>query len=499
MALHLLLFSGDARSALLLGKLLAEFDIEVEFCSEIFVSVEKVTSQPFDAIIVDWDEGTEASFLLKTARELKSTRECLTLALVSDAAAAACARQVGAHGTLHKPLMPREVRETFSAVREFVATRQRSSETRPAPLLTLVGSRGVPEHPSAKQGPVAQLPSAPPVLPDPSQQHDVTEPHRLSEMPPPQNLFHADEAYPSLLFSSLPYANQSSSSVKSIRKRAARLAILSIFLVTAALLYNGAVGATFVNNLLSRAASNQDSAGDHTQVTSITVDGWDSRGRQASQIRKARRTRTGSSPDVGVDSQAPYSPQALHEAEQLPAVIAQSLEQQLSGSTQPAEPNPSSGKPYDSRSQVPESLRISNVIFHGPPASADPITTLSNSMRPIILSEDDAASLLLTRVLPAYPEAAVHAGIQGAVVLQAWIARDGSIRDLKLIRGYFVLGRAAFDAVRQWRYKPYYMNGQAVEAQTFITVNFRLPSLSFNSVQPRPRPDTSLVTDTSKP
>ncbi len=52
---------------------------------------------------------------------------------------------------------------------------------------------------------------------------------------------------------------------------------------------------------------------------------------------------------------------------------------------------------------------------------------------------------------------------------------DGSIRDLKLVRGSLFLGRAAYNAVKQWRYQPYILNGRPVEAQTYVTVDFRLP------------------------
>jgi protein TonB len=78
-------------------------------------------------------------------------------------------------------------------------------------------------------------------------------------------------------------------------------------------------------------------------------------------------------------------------------------------------------------------------------------------------------------VLPSYPEQAVKAGLQGPVTLQAWIGRDGTIQDLKLVRGSFLLGQAAYRAVKQWRYQPYLINGRAVEAETFVTVDFRLP------------------------
>ena len=80
---------------------------------------------------------------------------------------------------------------------------------------------------------------------------------------------------------------------------------------------------------------------------------------------------------------------------------------------------------------------------------------------------------LVNRVEPVYPHVAAIAGIQGEVKLHAIIARDGSIQSLNAISGHPLLVRAALEAVGQWRYRPYYLNGEAVEVETFITVNFR--------------------------
>jgi len=74
-----------------------------------------------------------------------------------------------------------------------------------------------------------------------------------------------------------------------------------------------------------------------------------------------------------------------------------------------------------------------------------------------------------------YPAQALPQHLDGPVVLQVWVARDGTVRDVKLIRGYFALGRAAFDAVRQWRFKPYGPNGRPIDFQTVVTVNFKYP------------------------
>ncbi len=93
----------------------------------------------------------------------------------------------------------------------------------------------------------------------------------------------------------------------------------------------------------------------------------------------------------------------------------------------------------------------------------------------IKVSQGVAQGLLVTKVPPSYPAQALQARIQGAVVLQANITKDGSITGIKLLSGDSLLARAAVAAVKQWKYKPYFLDGNPVEIQTQITVNFKLP------------------------
>jgi protein TonB len=79
---------------------------------------------------------------------------------------------------------------------------------------------------------------------------------------------------------------------------------------------------------------------------------------------------------------------------------------------------------------------------------------------------------LVNRVEPIYPHIAVISGIQGQVKLHAIIGRDGRIQSLNLVSGHPLLAHAALEAVEQWRYRPYVLNGEAVEVETLITVNF---------------------------
>jgi periplasmic protein TonB len=57
----------------------------------------------------------------------------------------------------------------------------------------------------------------------------------------------------------------------------------------------------------------------------------------------------------------------------------------------------------------------------------------------------------------------------------ATISKDGNVTDIKLLNGDTMLARAAMDAVKQWKYKPYYLDDKPLEIQTQITVNFKLP------------------------
>ena len=81
---------------------------------------------------------------------------------------------------------------------------------------------------------------------------------------------------------------------------------------------------------------------------------------------------------------------------------------------------------------------------------------------------------LVKRVQPLYPHMAQLAGVQGDVILQAMIDREGNIVQLQAVSGHPMLVPASVDAVRQWRYRPYRLNGEPVEVETQITVRFIL-------------------------
>lgn len=90
------------------------------------------------------------------------------------------------------------------------------------------------------------------------------------------------------------------------------------------------------------------------------------------------------------------------------------------------------------------------------------------------LGADATAGMLIRKINPVYPKAAKQKRIQGTVVLQAVIGKDGRIRDLRVISGPSELTQAAVGAVQQWQYRPYVLRGDIVEVDTQVAVKFEL-------------------------
>jgi len=95
-------------------------------------------------------------------------------------------------------------------------------------------------------------------------------------------------------------------------------------------------------------------------------------------------------------------------------------------------------------------------------------------LNPVHVSQGVQEAKLIRRILPIYPALAIRTRQFGTVRLEAIIAKDGHIRDVRVLSGPVFLTAAAVEAVRQWVYKPTLLNGQPVEVVAPITVNFTL-------------------------
>ena len=106
-------------------------------------------------------------------------------------------------------------------------------------------------------------------------------------------------------------------------------------------------------------------------------------------------------------------------------------------------------------------------------ASNAPIPKMQTPQR-VRVSQGVVSGLKIRDVKPTYPAIAKTARVQGNVVLQASISKEGAIEHLQVVSGPPLLIQAAVDAVKQWRYRPYILNGEPVEVETTVTVQFTL-------------------------
>ncbi|MGA7693717.1 MAG: energy transducer TonB [Candidatus Sulfotelmatobacter sp.] len=118
---------------------------------------------------------------------------------------------------------------------------------------------------------------------------------------------------------------------------------------------------------------------------------------------------------------------------------------------------------------------VSNEMLNNAPSI--PVLAKSPVLTPvkrIRVASRVAEANLIHDVTPQYPPEAGRARLEGTVVLMAVIGSDGSVRDVRVESGLPVLAQAAIDAVKQWRYKPYLVDGEPVEVDSRITINFTL-------------------------
>ena len=131
--------------------------------------------------------------------------------------------------------------------------------------------------------------------------------------------------------------------------------------------------------------------------------------------------------------------------------------------------------------EVSRQINVADADLDNPTGGPDIFRTQTHqaNVRQVVSGPVRVASrvqegLLIHKTIPEYPAIPHAAGIQGTVVLQATISRSGTIENLRVISGPIMLQQAAINAVAQWQYKPYLLNGEPVEVETTVNVIFKL-------------------------
>lgn len=118
-------------------------------------------------------------------------------------------------------------------------------------------------------------------------------------------------------------------------------------------------------------------------------------------------------------------------------------------------------------------------VIGGIISSTSTSTALVPKLEPtkrIRISQGVTQGMNISKVEPAYPKIALAARVTGVVLLKAVISKEGEIKELQALSGHPLLVPAAIEAVKQWRYRPYLLNGEPVEVETNITVTFQIQS-----------------------
>jgi periplasmic protein TonB len=160
MSLRCLIYSIDPGTYDPILQVLAGLGIEGEHCPEAIAAVEKVTSEPFQLVLVDWDQQQECGFILHAARDRKAAERPLTLAIVSDDASVPKAMQAGANSILRKPIQPNQAKDTLTTARDMVKARgsaaramQAAAAAAPSAAVATKPADISPDAPEAEEAP----------------------------------------------------------------------------------------------------------------------------------------------------------------------------------------------------------------------------------------------------------------------------------------------------------------------------------------------------------
>lgn len=451
MAFRALLFSKGPDTNAALTAACQSAGIHLEICEDIFAAIEKGTKQPFSCVLVNWSDQPEAGFLLKRTRESKPNLNTVAIAIVERDPTAAEMRDHRLSLLIYRPIAPQEAQEVLAKASEKMP--QVSAENMPQKPKPSAQSEGAPSAAGA------------PALPEQNQDHH-------NEAATYAATSAADDEADAG-FETGEEEIHSSSPLFSFRTACAAVLVLGM----AYCLWNARDAISYL------AHTRENRANIFKQSIAAILGGNHS-------------PATGAVADVPPDD--PYFKRSAGNSDGQPKLGVVLSEADAADSRVPLRnpadfplPTPIYEQPAPvkaARGGVPDSLRGSApmpppVVVTVNPAQMMPVSSpampafsTQQPSEPVAVSEEAERALLVYSVNPAFPPEAAVQKLHGPVVLQATIGRDGSVEDLKIVRGSFVLSKAAIAAVKQWRFQPYTVSGRPVQTQTFLTINFNSPT-----------------------
>ncbi|MGB6629720.1 MAG: TonB family protein [Terriglobales bacterium] len=430
--------------------------IRVEACSDIFTAIENAKTRSFSCVIADWADQPEASFLLKRARESASNRSTVAVAIVDHEPTAAEMSDNRLDFLIYRPISSEEAQAVLAKA---------SEKMQPASGEDAAESSGQ-SHASDKGANAASGEAA-------VNEHSQQDQSETS---------HANTPEASAETATDEWEEKSWKHGSAIGLR--KICAVALVLVAAFCLWRSRGTIEYLSHTPEgriRVLKESVAALFYVNQTgALPVSSAGSDAQQDAYFSRGPANSNVETPALGVaatESTIPESRMPLPKPSDfpLPTPVFEHQEQ---------------APIHVQRAAIPESMRNSPpierpVVVTVTPAQMMPVSAPQSQSidqqsaqqfsEPVSLTEQAARAMLVQTVDPVYPPEGLAQKLHGMVVLQAVIGRDGGVDDLKIVRGNFVLSRAAIAAVKQWKFQPYSVNGHAASTQTVITINFNSP------------------------
>ncbi len=525
MATRALLLSGDEKTIQAATHVLKDLDFAFEHSSELLFGINRLAHEHFDVILVDCDEKESATAVFDCVRGSTLNQTSITIAIVDGKAGVPNAFRLGANLVLTKPVSLEQAKGTLRRAlgtlrKEAQAGKALTANAAAAPMRNAVPAAIVSRAIGHKEAQSAHA-ANPPVLPSQLPYSDgVDSPAgkpQASSSARPNSSSTASSAPSATLDEVRPSFAAPRAAVGAITPRrevAATTACAPAGLGNARLQDDDPILAE-LQELESWDAAlppptfhtpekrRRNKAPLLVAVTVILVAGglYAAGTRQPSfrnLVTSEYRAALGRIAEFRTKPQAvayntPAQPPP-HAAQSTAAPLAppsagqtvQAADATAANSDSTANPASTSSAVADARAS-PRAAFLQDVKRDDAASSTVAVPALvpatsttqrassDTSTEPIVLPESVADGRVMRRVRPVYPKRAQQKRVHGAVVLQVVVNKEGKVDSLQVINGNPLLARAAVDAVRQRRYKPYFRDGEAVPFETQVTVDFRRP------------------------
>jgi len=544
MGYQALLFCADEKTARLVTQVLTELDFSVEPANEPFAAVKRLTTQHFDAVVVDCENEQNGALLFKTARNSGPNRTSLAVAVVEGQPGIAKAFRIGANLVLTKPINVEQSKGTLRVARGLLKKSEGSkpavpaSPAPPAVAAPVASPSSLTPRPLTPAPPVSKpraltTPPAPVVRAeatsaleldqDPIPQPEPADAALLESMPEPAAPPAPRAATPGLTPKPAPWgppkptpsAGAAAGTAPARTVQQARFDAVDPGAAIAPAPKRSTeapaprVTPRSVEAPVLTAASAPESGGSKkgliiglivVALAAAGYFGWTKFRPAPGQTAPAPATPVQTAPKPSATASAPSAPASA------PAETAKPEASSVAAPTSPASraeeespevvqravaPAPKPEKPAQSitvkssvsksaPAEAPQALPVIGITSGGNDKAISGLMDSAGSVRTPVLrtvkiSQGVSQGLLLKKVAPDYPMQARQLRVEGAVQLEATVSKEGNVTGVKVLGGHPILARAATDAIKRWKYKPYLLNGQPVEIETQITINFKLP------------------------